>query len=74
MFYLERTKRWVLDRTHPSNKERATQANAAAAPAAAASTNATAGTQINKSILDAWMANAQKDYEQSLRDFVAQYS
>jgi hypothetical protein len=73
MFYLDKTKRWVLDRTHPSNKDATAQANTAATTTAAATTTEEKP-QVNKPVLTAWMANAQKTYEQSLRDFAAQYA
>ena len=73
MYYSHKLKRWILDRTHPSNKEKLGLA-ANAASTTTTKTNDNNEKPLDNTIVKAWIANTSKSFEQSLRDFAAQYS
>jgi hypothetical protein len=72
MYFNPRTKRWVLDRVHPSNKGKTFSAANTAATTENANNNAK--TTPDDAMVKAWMANTAKDFEQSLREFASRYS
>ena len=72
MFYFFKTKRWMLDKRHPSNKSSGDTANTNTTPST--SPNISATSERSSPDLEAALANTTRAIESSLRGLVNQFA
>ena len=74
MFYFFKTKRWMLDKHHPSNKPQGDTANTSSTDSTATNRQIPANSDRRSPDLEAALANTTRAIESSLRGLVNQYT
>ena len=73
MFYFYKTKRWMLDKLHPSNQQQGDTANSTTTTTASSAQHSDNGIRHSPD-LEAALANTTRAIESSLRGLVNQFT